>query len=520
MGPPCVRTRGIQESMADPNTQIDWWIAQAWQEAQGGAENDSLVAWLHENGLTAVSSYLILQAALSCPPEEAKEIVFSNPVWAGEDPDADLAGVAYTSDTLEPEPEPDPSFELDDWADQVEEDVPVYGEEGYQVDPSAGAARTDTEPASGEPNGLDQAGASGLAGDFDAGSGEPAEPAMETPDTPAEMPPAAPPPAPPPILRTPPTTPAERAARFAHAFHKETSDAEESPAPDAHSATRQHTEPPSSNAGPAVEAENPPARYAPEQPQTVPAGVETPPPLVYEPQSEIETPPEIPAGTDRHGDRPPDLRASPEDRLVDPEYSALDQPDEDDRELAPAGPEQEPPGLNEAGGDPADDREPDENAAAATILEDEAADTPPRPHKKVLLDPSGEAGEDGSGAEISGDMPVGDTPAELAEAARKLGIDFRGSSAADAGVDPEMARTAKELGISFRDDADPTKADLDETALEAQKLGISFRDGESGSGAPGKPLIVKYMPLILGIIIIFILLLVGAPFAGRVVDLF
>ena len=108
--------------MADPNTQIDWWIAQAWQEAQGGAENDALVGWLHENGLTAISSYTILQAALSCQPDEAKEMVFGHPAWAGEEPDPDIANLDYTSDTLEPEPEPDPTFELDDWAEQVEED--------------------------------------------------------------------------------------------------------------------------------------------------------------------------------------------------------------------------------------------------------------------------------------------------------------------------------------------------------------------------------------------------------------
>lgn len=126
--------------MPDPNTQIDWWIAQTWQEAQGGADTDALVAWLHENGLTAASSYTILQAALNCAPEDAKEMVFGNPVWADEPPDAELANLGYTSETLEPEPEPDPAFELDNWADEVEEDQPVYGEDGYKVDSAAGAA--------------------------------------------------------------------------------------------------------------------------------------------------------------------------------------------------------------------------------------------------------------------------------------------------------------------------------------------------------------------------------------------
>jgi len=125
--------------MADPNTQIDWWIAQTWQEAQGGADTGALVSWLHENGLSAPSSYTILQAALNCAPEEAKQVVFGHPIWAGQQPDADLANLGYTSETLEPEPEPDPAFELDNWADEVEEDEPVYGEAGYKVNPEAGA---------------------------------------------------------------------------------------------------------------------------------------------------------------------------------------------------------------------------------------------------------------------------------------------------------------------------------------------------------------------------------------------
>jgi hypothetical protein len=77
-----------------------------------------------------------------------------------------------------------------------------------------------------------------------------------------------------------------------------------------------------------------------------------------------------------------------------------------------------------------------------------------------------------------------------------------------------MARAAKELGISFREGAGVAEPDLDETALEAQKLGISFREGGSISNKPAKPLIVKYLPMIIGIGIISMLLLLGASFAG------
>jgi hypothetical protein len=242
--------------MADPNTQIDWWIAQAWQEAQGGADNDALVTWLHENGLTAISSYTILQAALSCPPEEAKEIVFGHPAWAGEEPDADVDNLDYTSDTLEPEPEPDAAFELDDWAENIEEDEPVYGEEGYQPDPGAGAAppeydtessgRTDTGGAISLEPALSgtavPAQAFEEAGRFDDAAGfeedaigldptpasEPvphSAPMQDDPMAPKDAMPVAanttpPESAPAPTVRKPPATPSERAAVFAAAFGK------------------------------------------------------------------------------------------------------------------------------------------------------------------------------------------------------------------------------------------------------------------------------------------------------------
>jgi hypothetical protein len=276
--------------MADPNTQIDWWIAQAWQEAQGGAENDALVVWLHENGLTAVSSYTILQAALSCPPDTAKEIVFSHPVWAGEDPDADVDSLNYTTDTLEPEPEPDGAFELDGWAEEVEEDGPVYGEEGYEPEPGAGASpptydaqspehaeiqeailrdsaqskAPDSSQGFEEASGFDDAPC--LGDDADGSGLEPhtmapmdamptdpepeplePEPIFEPDPAPAPMQadlmapmdamPAAPAPAPaptvaPPVVRRPPATPAERAAVFAGAFGKKPAAAPQSPAPE------------------------------------------------------------------------------------------------------------------------------------------------------------------------------------------------------------------------------------------------------------------------------------------------
>ncbi|NIQ52582.1 MAG: hypothetical protein GWN85_03615, partial [Gemmatimonadetes bacterium] len=66
----------------DPNTQVDWWIAQCWQQAQAGMGEESLVSWLHENGLTAKSSFIIIQAALNCNPAHARRLVYDHPVWA------------------------------------------------------------------------------------------------------------------------------------------------------------------------------------------------------------------------------------------------------------------------------------------------------------------------------------------------------------------------------------------------------------------------------------------------------
>jgi hypothetical protein len=134
----------------------------------------------------------------------------------------------------------------------------------------------------------------------------------------------------------------------------------------------------------------------------------------------------------------------------------------------------------------------------------------PRPHKRTLLDPADEAGDAG----YSGEIPNGETPEDLAEAARKLGISFREGDSTGAGMDPEMAQAVKDLGISFREGAGAAEPGLDDTALEVQKLGISFREGGSISSKPEKPLIVKYLPMALGIIIIFFLLLLGATFAG------
>ena len=114
---------------------------------------------------------------------------------------------------------------------------------------------------------------------------------------------------------------------------------------------------------------------------------------------------------------------------------------------------------------------------------------------------------------------MGESPEDLTEAAKKLGINFREGDATDTGVDPEIAQAAKELGISFREGAGAADLDLDQDkiALEAQKLGISFREGGSRSDKPEKPLAVKYLPMLLGVIIIFFLLLLGATFAGPLI---
>ena len=683
--------------MADPNTQIDWWIAQAWQEAQGGADGDALVAWLHENGLTAISSYTILQAALSCQPDEAKAIVFGHPVWAGEDPDSDTTNLDYTSDTLEPEPEPDPTFELDDWAEQVEEDAPVYGEEGYQADPEAGSAPPglstsadpedgvlpEPEPAFEQTDGLDQADGFGQASGFDA---EPIELATQPltapeiepvpmdamllaaeaapepvpifePETPTpapavepELPPSpvveetavpmeAPPPdvavvqpapepvfapaaapGPPPILRTPPSTPAERAAVFAGVFGKKpaaTAPAQpdsrpSTAAPEAPPSIPPDAAPPSNDMGPAAEAETAPAQSKNDQPHPAMTTEQMPPPLVYEPLPEIEVPrpvtpveplfataprdpqpapplflpaetpqpaadttllereqpadqdamngadgtprdeagqpalapdePEAPPVPDEaefqdDGEPPPsghDTAAAPEPDIeeapgdpspgvqaameigeIDPQDGIADTRDEEGDGLPPIDREQELPPLDEAENEedevdysPLPDG-PEQGGAMEYEAGGDEADAP-RPHKRTLLDPADEAGDAG----YSGEIPNGETPEDLAEAARKLGISFREGDPTGAGMDPEMAQAVKDLGISFREGAGAAEPGLDDTALEAQKLGISFREGGSISSKPEKPLIVKYLPMALGIIIIFFLLLLGATFAG------
>jgi hypothetical protein len=671
--------------MADPNTQIDWWIAQAWQEAQGGAESDALVAWLHENGLTAISSYTILQAALSCQPDEAKAMVFGHPVWAGEDPDSDVANLDYTSDTLEPEPEPDPTFELDNWAEQVEEDEPVYGEEGYQADPAAGAAppglsasadpeegvQVESEPAFEQTDDLDRANQFGHASGLDTEPAQPFElatkpltapeiepapmdamplaaeaapepifePEMPTPapaDEP-ELPPSpvmdepaasmeTPPPAvaPPPILRTPPSTPAERAAVFAGVFGKKPAAAKparpdsglSASAPEAPPLIPPDAVPPSSDMGPATKAETALAQFETDQPHPPMTTVQMPPPLVYEPLPEIEMPqPVMPAeplfataprdplpappllspaetpqaaadtallereqpadpdamndadGTPRHetgepalvldepeappaldeaefqdvpepapngpdtaaapepateepsGDLPSSMQAAMEDGETDPPDGMASPRDEEEDELPSIDREQELPPLDDAENE---EDEADYSPLPGGLEEGDATENEaggdetdaPRPRKRTLLDPADEAGDAGYPGGDPGGIPMGDTPEDLAEAARKLGISFREKDPVDIGVDPETVQAAKKLGISFREGAGAAEPDLDETALEAQKLGISFREGGSGMRKPDKPLIVKYLPMILGVICIFFLLLLGATFAG------
>jgi hypothetical protein len=696
--------------MADPNTQIDWWIAQTWQEAQGGADADALVAWLHENGLTAVSSYTILQAALSCSPDEAKQMVFGHPAWAGADAEADLSEAEYTSDTLEPEPEPDATFGLDDWADEIEEDEPVYGEPGYQPPPTAAPARpagsegeapaprnmlldayaemeeedsaptgeddlagqedsaapgepyadtdslfqpeaeNDPEPGETEPIGaMDPESVTSFElADGEADEDEPEidadqvfepEPEWEAEPAAAPEPAVAPEPAPmasmvpspspqqkedsleqaslagagaPPILRMPPATPAERAATFAAAFGKKPSTAQhlskESDIADGGS--------PPNEMGPAAQAETAPAHGSAEHPQPAMAAAVMPPPLVLEPMPEIQVPPPVAAAeplfttpaAHRHESAPPLFPDKQPDQVVaeppEPEVETLGEPlpsppdnvefpDREDEveghvldamsapepdvvledpgyamdQQAAGGLEETPepfveseqplsgeleaesnvdeslselqaallreenePLTDEKDGLPPIDREeelpdmedeePDQAAYAdSTGEEDESApdgaheydgsddnieETAPHPRKKLLLDP---AGDDSRGPSFE------EGPEDLSEAARSLGIDFRGSDPAEAGVDPELAKAAKELGISFRDEGDAPETPEDDVAKEAQKLGISFREADV-SGKPPKPLIVKYLPMILGIAIIFFLLLLGATFSG------
>ena len=138
--------------------------------------------------------------------------------------------------------------------------------------------------------------------------------------------------------------------------------------------------------------------------------------------------------------------------------------------------------------------------------------------KRALLSSPDEGDEDDLPPIDLDKLPKGDTPEELAAAAKLLGISFRDSDPAEVGVDPDMAKTAKELGISFREDADESDAVLDEMALEAQRLGISFReDGGPSTGGLQKPMIVRYLPLFLGVVAIFFLLLLGATFAQDII---
>ena len=583
--------------MADPNTQIDWWIAQAWQEAQGGAENDDLVAWLHENGLTAISSYTILQAALGCTPDEAKNIVFGHPAWAGAAGDLDVANLDYTSDTLEPEPEPDPAFELDDWAEEVEEG-PVYGEEGYQPTTVTGPA----ESPMPEP---EQAFATAYGSDESGGYDD--EPAgVSMPDAQAFDPAPQPAPAPPPFLRTPPSTPAERAAVFAGAFGKKPAAAQTpapahdtSPAPEPPPSSPPDTEPPSSDAGPAVEAEPAPAQYEPENPHPAMATAELPPTLAHEPLPEIEMPPPMaPAeplfgaeSRDPHLDEPlfpPAATAQPvvgpgaleslddaalfgdnarEDMTAptgdgSPGYvhASLHAHGESEPAIASNGfdaavtedPEPEPESESEsepAGAGSVDDLPPGMRAAmeqnggeppeALALPENEqdddlpsidreravlslAGEDPSRTRKPALLDPAAEVADDESPIGGPGNIPLGDSPEEMARAAKLLGINFDGGDSTETDMDLEMIQAAKDLGISFREGADRGDSiqESDELALEAQRLGISFREGGAVSNSIEKPTIVRYMPIILGVIIIFFLLLIGATFADVIIAWF
>lgn len=619
--------------MADPNTQIDWWIAQAWQEAQGGAANDDLVAWLHENGLTSISSYTILQAALGCTPDEAKNIVFSHPAWAGDVGDLDVANLDYTSDTLEPEPEPDPAFELDDWADEVEEG-PVYGEEGYQPITATGPADSpmpEPEQVFAAVDGRDEP-------VFDPGPSfaaipeesvaplETMQPAVEArPLEPALD--AQPAPAPSPFLRTPPSTPAERAAVFAGAFGKKPAAAQTparardaSPAPEPPPSGPPGTEPTSNDAGLAVEAEPAPAQYEPENPHPALATIQIPPSLAHEPLPEIEMPP-LMAPTeplfgaesrDPHLDEPLISPAATAQPIVDPgplesqDEAALFAGDPLDNMAAPANAGsagnvlasldalgKSEPVITSNGFDAAVTEEPeslgarglgdlppgmraameqnvDESPDAFALPEDTwngdlssidrergvlsldeaeneegAPVLPPaadgfegrgdmendtgldgvgasRSRKPALLDPAGEVADAESPISHPGKLPLGDTAEEMARTARLLGINFGGSGSTEFDVDQEMVQAAKDLGISFNEgegSANPS-GETDIMALEAQRLGISFRDGGTVSDTTEKPMIVRYMPVIMGIVIILFMLLLGATFTNDVIAWF
>lgn len=783
--------------MADPNTQIDWWIAQAWQEAQGGADNDSLVAWLHENGLTAVSSYTILQAALSCSSDEAKQMVFNHPLWAGEDVGQDLSGIEYTADTLEPEPEPDPTFELDDWAEEVEEQGPVYGEEGYRVDPQAGASppveadgledraeasatgyadqdhgemegpglanwnpaeptdefepETEMDP---EPFAQASTGATpeatwdtaqpddvteGYSQDYDLASApsEPSDPVARMPvdnaqigdagqrfedaavsangavpgdlpaeisedrqdgeaealpmaatippnvytqdiealDTEADAPPTAQPsvapretvlpeapPPPAPAARTPPSTPAERAAVFAAAFGKKPAG---QPAPQTctdETPDPRSEAPPSTDMGPASYAENAPAPTIHEHPQPTMAAAPLPSSPTFDPvpEEEVSTEAEALFGTiARSADAPqplfqqngpspatggrpaegadsreaagietaaaeepveetlsgaaPDFgerqaelgRETYDGTLDDDSVEAMDGISDvevslSDEEAFEPGPESDddlasgiadegthmpenlqsddlwgdlPPGIQAALSDAADQRpdieavsslrdESEEAAKASRVAETPAESVPEMlpddertaldvdteaddfedpsmaaadsrvnernaeageaveheapPRKRLLLDPNEEQRQSAMRQPELGALAAEAGPDAMEAAATRLGIDFKMGDPTEAGIDPVMSQAAKELGISFRETPGQPAEELDETALAAQKLGISFRDPALQSDKVQKPFLVKYLPLLLGIIVILFILMAAAPFATRI----
>jgi hypothetical protein len=677
--------------MADPNTQIDWWIAQTWQESQGGAENDALVAWLYENGLTATSSYTILQAALSCPPDTAKEIVYGHPAWTGAEPDNGVENLSYTTETLEPEPEPDPTFELDDWADQIEEEeqAPVYGEEGFQAEPGAGAsppayARESQAPTaadgtilldpaqsgSDEPapandltNTLNDSG--GFEGDAsepfadtgkDVAQEKPAEPSSVSPDTeitknapseepgladsdqaavadlsapePADAAPAQPDPEPeqpamaaiamppplvyqplPDIQITPPVSPVAPAAPLFALPQRDcrpppplfpptntadqavmANDGPTTPLPDSDPAPLPDTPPEQPGSEPVLVAngldtsadqdsaileetpDTPPTATventgslrsgmqsamkhedAEPQDETVESpsdegGESVPTDLAPDltpldhgqepepaPQDNEEEPEPVPqddgeepeaalaAVMDITGDLTADMPQADGQVEAEPQSEMVDLPDEEAGEPAPIDWAQELPPLEE------EESEDDDPGASSSMAEEGddgrdgmeiGEDTAPRPQKQALLDRSGDVDEGGLPGSDAVEMPLGDTPEELAAAARKLGIDFRNGDQSDAGVDPEMAKVAKELGISFREGTDSIPPLDDEAAIEAQKLGISFRDGDTVSSKSKKPKLVKYLPFVLAVIVLSILLLLGVTFAGDAISWF
>jgi hypothetical protein len=659
------------------------------------------VAWLYENGLTATSSYTILQAALSCPPDTAKEIVYSHPAWAGAEPDTGIDNLSYTTETLEPEPEPDPTFELDDWAEQIEEEeqAPVYGEEGFQADPDAGAsppayaresqaptgadgtilldpARSGSDeptPANDQTNALNDSG--GFEGDAsepvadtgkDVAQEKPAEPSSVSPDAeitknapsgepgladsdqaaaadpsapePADAAPAQPDPEPeqpamaaiamppplvyqplPDIQITPPVAPVAPAAPLFALPQRDrrpppplfppantadqvvtADDGPTTPLPDSDPAPLPDTPPEQPRSEPALVAngldttadqksailekmpETPPTatventvslrsgmqsamKHEDAEPQdetveppseeggeSAPTDLEPdltplnhgqePEPAPQDNEEELEPAPRdneqepepvpqddgeepeapLAAVMDNTGDLPADMPQAVGQVEAEPQDEMVDSPDEEAGESAPTDWAQELPPLEEE----AEDDDPDAYASMADEGDDGRdgmevdEDAAPRPQKRMLLDRSGEADEGGLPGGDAGELPLGDTPEELAAAAKKLGVDFRNGDQSDAGVDPEMAKAAKELGISFREGTDTIPPLDDEAAIEAQKLGISFRGGDTVSNKSKKPKLVKYLPFGLAVIVLTILLLLGVTFAGDAISWF